>query len=809
MDENKRDPIAERLEEIESKLNNALTRISQLESANTPQAPLVPPPVIEVRPEVAPWNQNQPSAKAEPLPTPEKPPLYSPQAIEEKPTDDIEYRIGMTGLLRGGAVVLVIGLLYLVALAISRGYITPTTQFIGEIIICLVFVAIGFYKRNEKEEFGQLMTGIGSCGLYFSFAGGNIYKQLYSGETLVALFTILSLAILAYSHWRSSKPFLALGMVGGFVGAAMAMQESKIVLDFSLHALILAVAFAVIAKNRWWDLAIAVWVASTVALFPALNTQLFIKLQIAAIYINSIVCAVLAGVCVVNEKPARFANWIIAIVVTGGALAIGIEQGENGSLHSLVLAATSVLVSLLFINKPSVRNALIFAGICVATIFAPIGFSAFIATIAYACISCVLSFFAIRFHAKSFAGLAWVTFILSLISYSLLFEFGALPIGPAKESIALVLLMFATIACATAMRKGGESSEGWALLSLIICFPFFARFGFVNLTSQNIGWSESLAMMVTWLLFASIVLTVSIIGKWKSIAIFAWVPVFLALYSFVLLINSGQDFPTLNTLSAVFISAVVCFAGLANTRWQEKDQFDLTIGVCGLIVGLMILRVAIVWLSPPHGVVTLASAISVGAFVAMALSLLVGRIKSWNSLVANSWLALATGIVSTLEYDVQIANQLSLRTYMIGAGIIGVLWCAFATSKITKERNILQSVSIFTIWILFSYFNLDLLTKTPINLKENAAVTTAWTLYAVMLLAFGFRYHARNLRLWSFAVFFSAVAKVFLIDLSNLDPGVRVLILMGLGIGMIAGGYWYIRQRNEVRSPEHPNNKGD
>lgn len=803
MDKNERDPILDRLEEIEGKLNSALLRISQLEETKTQEAQVIAPPIIAPAPAEAPWSSHQSRESAETLPTTVQATIGSKEPVEDKRPDDFEYRLGMTGLLRGGAVVLVIGLLYLVALAISRGYITPTTQFVGELVLCAIFISIGFIKRNEKEEFGQIMTGIGSCGLYFSLAGGNIYKSLYSGEVLVALFTILSLANLAYSNWRSSKPFLTLGSVGGFVGAAMAMQESKIVLDFSLHALILAAAFFVVARNRWWNMAILVWVASTLALFPALDTSLFHELQIAAIYVNSIVCAVLAGVCIIDDKPERFANWIIAIIGIGGIFAIGIDQGLRGSLHSLILAATSILVSGLFFKKIGVRNALIFAGICVAAVLGPIGFEPLTAAITYACISCLLSFIAIRFSARFLAGLSWITFFLALVSYNLMLDIpDRLSVGPTNESVVLALLMIAAVSCTVAMRRAEQSSENWALVALLICLPLFARFGFVNLTANYIGWTDSLAMMVSLLIYSSVVLTVATTGKWKSIAIFGWFPIALALYAFVMLIDSGQNLPMPNTLLALLTAAVVSFAGFANTRWQSKDQFELTIGVCGLIVGLMIVRIAVVWLTPPQNVVTLASAISFGSFVTFALSLLVARITSWNSLIPNSWLALATGIITTLQYDVAIAHQLSLRTWHVGISIICILWCAFETSKITKERTILQSVSILAIWILLSVLCLDLLTKSPINLKDNAAVTAAWTLYAVTLLALGFRYLARNLRLWSFVVFFATVAKVFLIDLSDLDPGVRVLILIGLGIGMIAGGYWYIRQQHNPSNSE-------
>jgi len=160
------------------------------------------------------------------------------QPVDNK-VDDLEYKLGLTGLLRGGAVVTIVGLIYLVALAASRHQVSPAMQFAGEIVLCLAFMAVGFIKRNEKEEFGQLMVGIGSCGMFLSFAGGHLYKHLFSGETLVGLFLCLSFANLAFGQWRASRSFVAIGMIGGFIAAMMPMHRFNPSLDATLQFLVL------------------------------------------------------------------------------------------------------------------------------------------------------------------------------------------------------------------------------------------------------------------------------------------------------------------------------------------------------------------------------------------------------------------------------------------------------------------------------------------------------------------------------------------------------------------------------------------
>jgi uncharacterized membrane protein len=91
-----------------------------------------------------------------------------------------------------------------------------------------------------------------------------------------------------------------------------------------------------------------------------------------------------------------------------------------------------------------------------------------------------------------------------------------------------------------------------------------------------------------------------------------------------------------------------------------------------------------------------------------------------------------------------------------------------------------------------------LLSSRVIGLKTAPALTLAWIVFAIALIALGFIYKARYLRFWSFGVFASALVKIFLYDLADLDPGVRVILLMVLGMGMVGAGYWYIRTQTGV-----------
>ena len=276
MNESESDAILRRLQGIEDGLRDVNRRIEALERARGLQeiaeaqsAPLAPdpsphqtPPPFDFdltrepeppRPKFTPWPQPIPPpfvVQAEEEPKPASPPHVAQRESRPRDIDEVEYKIGSKGLLWLGAAAIVVGLIFLVAIAISRQWISPAMQFGGEIALCLSFIGIGFWKRNEKEEFGQLLTGIGSCGLYLSFAGAHVYKGVISGETLVASFVALSLANLGFAFWRSSRSFLTIGLIGGLVASALPMRKNKIGLNVILFNLILLPTTLIVRKNK-------------------------------------------------------------------------------------------------------------------------------------------------------------------------------------------------------------------------------------------------------------------------------------------------------------------------------------------------------------------------------------------------------------------------------------------------------------------------------------------------------------------------------------------------------------------------------
>jgi uncharacterized membrane protein len=76
---------------------------------------------------------------------------------------------------------------------------------------------------------------------------------------------------------------------------------------------------------------------------------------------------------------------------------------------------------------------------------------------------------------------------------------------------------------------------------------------------------------------------------------------------------------------------------------------------------------------------------------------------------------------------------------------------------------------------------------------ESYAVSAAWLVLALALLAAGILGKSRELRYASLAILLLAVAKVFLYDASELTGLYRVAAFLGLGFSLVGIGYVYQR----------------
>jgi uncharacterized membrane protein len=666
--------IEGRIQNLEVNLQAILLRLKWLEDELSPKKeeavkPLVPempaavagtqeiatgpPPIIapqELKPaeEYIPWRpqfdiaehkwqsaeESKPNAVSASVPPPQIPRAPTGQFTLPPPpsADDIEYKFGINGLLRGGAVVFVLALLFLVAIMVGRGAITPQVQIAGEIALCFSFIGIGLKKRDEREDFGQLMVGIGSFGLYASFAGGYAYKHLYQGEPLVALFTLLSLANLGFASWRSSKSFLSIGMLGGLVAAMMPMHKGNAPIDFALHFLILVPCAAIIVRNKWNGMAGLMWAVSTAALIPATTSHFEQVWRVGATYLN---CAIALYACGKVFKPSDFdkhAAIQTAMLVLTGFFAIAIDTGHKGSLHAIALTAIAAGVGYSIRDNEKARNSTYLGGLIVLAIITPIGFTQSIAAFAYGVEALILISLAIRFQLVAVWAVSLATFLFSIVAYLYFPDKNIVSLARFSAPLELLLLGLLSATVALNIRyalpnKFKEIQDGAILLGGGLLVAFFVRGLNVVLgngnTSLHIGAINTLALSISG------VAALVVANRYNRIAVFcvgAITGIFACLFYLVADPDGRFSFirvsPLMDHLILVLISVSAGLSIRFMLRRDSKESQEAVLFVAGtLLVAFFVRSMNIIWagslLSP--SVITLVST-AVGSAIAIGIA---------------------------------------------------------------------------------------------------------------------------------------------------------------------------------------------
>lgn len=275
------DSIVERLQGIEKALSSIDSRLAQTEQVPTQPIPpiMAPPPVQPVPlPTYVPQPHHEPSAPSAPpfiqpaYVPPQSPTSWEmPPASKPKPEQSTEYLIGAKLLPWVGSLLVILGISFLVAWGFSNGYITKQMMFAGEIVLSLAFVGMGQWHRNTREQYGQLLTGIGLAGLYMILVGGYTVYKLYSGNVVVELTFAVSLAMLALGWLRSWPSLWVLGLIGGFYCSTMPLTHSDLNTGVAINVIVTLAGAALAVRLKGIAYSVFLWIGSLFAFLPALD----------------------------------------------------------------------------------------------------------------------------------------------------------------------------------------------------------------------------------------------------------------------------------------------------------------------------------------------------------------------------------------------------------------------------------------------------------------------------------------------------------------------------------------------------------
>ena len=787
MENDRTDEILHRIDALEQKLTDLGRRIDQLENPVTRRAFPQSRPVGSVPPVLPPSRRDvyfatkylgEQEAKAQP----------QPKDVVEKPKRDLEYLIGAQILPKAAAAMTILGLILLVILAYRNKWITPAMMFGFEVLFCGAFVVTGILKRDMKEEFGQILTAIGSCGLYLVFAGGHLYYHLYKGETLIALFFLLSLANLAFSLWRSSRSFLVLGLIGGLITASVLpnLQSDHSVVNAWIHFLILIPTALIIAKNKWLPLAPTLWLAATTALAPILTNSLVWYDKVAILYASSAICMATYSWAYYETDVDPYNTGPAIMLWLTGLIGFAVNQSRAGAWQFLGFFLLFGALAAAFSKNARVRNSLLAAAVGVPMTIAPYCFPLTQAIEILAVLSILSSLVALRFIPKVAATAGVVEFILAAFTYMQIVDSNP---SWRTETTILILFAAAVIAGARALVKAGGKNETYTLTAAAICVPILTRLAVVLFGLPGVGWHQEFSIALALTVFVYYALVLYLRTKWNSALIAFWTLYALAIIAYLsasIVLNMSFDTGLLIALMlapALFVTITPENIHHASAAWSAA------------IIGALFTRLVVV-LGVPLLHWSASEACTIGAVIYSAACFTYVWAKRKTEFLYAGWILL---IVGACAYASDWTFPLMLSLWLMSALLFCLVLGGRATAPFAKNRQEFAVFISLAGWVAFSRWSWLLLALAIPSLDSSPAISIGWTAYFFGLIALGFAYRVVQFRYVAFVVLATTVLKILLIDLATTDAMIRVAVTIVAGLVMLAAsGYWY------VRSKEHP-----
>jgi uncharacterized membrane protein len=257
----------------------------RLERDPAPEAP-APRPVLAV---------SRPAAKAPAMParreTPSLRPTFTAPSRTEKPRrstnperQTFEDLVGgrVLAWLGGGAIVL--GIAFLFALAISRGWIDEAgrTLLAGLASAGMLSLGIWLHERRARTDAALAATAAGIAGLFVSLTvAGQVYDLLPLPVTLAGALGIGAAGTGLALRW-DSRGIAGLGLVGALLAPVLAgasEQSSSLALVF----VALACSTAVVIHRRWGWLSLVSFLVATPQWAYWLSTEPPLTLQLLAL----------------------------------------------------------------------------------------------------------------------------------------------------------------------------------------------------------------------------------------------------------------------------------------------------------------------------------------------------------------------------------------------------------------------------------------------------------------------------------------------------------------------------------------------
>lgn len=387
---------------------------------------------------------------------------------------------------------------------------------------------------------------------------------------------------------------------------------------------------------------------------------------------------------------------------------------------------------------------------------------------------------------------------------------------------------FVILVCLAALWLGRLfASELYALFAVLGSYsaPFLvpAVYGsIIDLVIYFSAWSVAFCAYSIWVgtrrpyLLAAYLALLGFNVLWRDLAPAQWQPaLYFQLAQFAIFLGGAAGYSIVRArpmergeaiahLPLLLIFYALQYALLNDHLPRSAPWIALASAAAVLAVYLIARKVMRVPLSAGAPIVGAYAALTL--FHAAYMELLPGELAPWVALLvmpaAALWLHLrgeAGSIVWPLRILIAVVFALNyLRVIVVvdidavpAHEVLALLYAAelYAAYYLTRNRSLLDAFSVPALYV----GHVSMLAAAVQLFDGRLAVSLAWSIVAIACLALAFGVRDRTLGKSSLIILTASAVKVFIFDLSDAAPLVRIALLLVLGATLYIGGWMYKR----------------
>lgn len=838
-------------------LDHRMFRLDERLTALPGGAPPAPPP--EAAAPAAPAVEAPPATEPTPAvaasaPAPETAVVRAPPA-PTAPRRSFEQRFAERWLVWLGGVTLALGGAFLVKLSIDYGLLTPPVRVILAVLLGIGLCAAadwiarreptGEAQAGKPAPVPQALAAAGSATIFAAIYAAYQLYDLISGTLAFPLLAATAIATVALSL-RHGVFVAALGLVGAYAVPGLVSSEAPHALPlFAYLAFVTAGLLAVLRHRRWWVLA---WPALAAAYgwamvwlgfelvnpeTPVVGTYILAQLGLFAAFRRGVSrVGFLTGVA---DSPQVGPLVRVAYGLFALAAFVLVHVGDFDTPSTLtVFAAAAVMLALAY-RDPALDDLMATAAVLVLAMLAtwhlpllaaqdvflaqlrlPVPFSEFTT----ACLAAAALLGGGGFVAQMaaprpgrWAGMSVIASALILvIAYWRLHAYG---LDLSWSTLALVLAGLNLAAAASvARRRNGELEIEIALAAYaagvlggtILAATFALSTAWLTvaiaLHLPALGWVEGrldlkvlrwVAAVVAGIVLVRLALNPYALDYPMAGPIFNWLLYGYGVPALAFMVATRQfgsraDDPLVGLLEAgsLLLTTMLLTFELRHALYGRISAPHAELGKDALSPLLwLLLSGGSLWLGEQRA----RPVLRVGGIILAGLAS--AQIVFWHVL-ANNPMVSGASVGRAMIFD-----ALSLAYLLPALLYTGFVIMRLGPAWLRLSARIL-AVGLVFVWLTLEIrhaFHGEIIAYGPTHDAESYTYSAVWLIFAGLGLAFGLLRRDEWVRRVSLGGVTVVIAKVFLLDMSELEGIYRALSFLGLGATLIAIGYAYRKLR--------------